>query len=426
MKNKKVFGLIALLSFGLASCQAPTYPFVGPIVEQHKVTFLDANNQVILEDYVYNHENYTFTGEIPTKEQNDVFTYTFTGWDKDLKNITQDTTFRPVFSEERRTYTVTYLDGNEKPIWTNNVEAEDASVYRGPTPTKEPDALHSYEFNGEWVIVKTDNEKSTLENVLGDLTVQAQFNETARKHLVSFYSEDGNTCYYSYEVVGGECAVYPPDRFIPSKPDELSEDGETKTVYTFSGWDRNLADTPILEPTTFKAKFTSQVVPSDRAVVREYILDHKNDTYTENGYEYIFISEGYYLGYSSSSKDFSLKVEKNATPFAESDENGISNIIVPKIKFTVSFDYQKVNTSNAYFKYTIDETRVIDTVFTLRSFGEQPILEINGGLDHNNAENDDLLKGHIEKSDYELRNTLIQLSFNLNNYFINNDLPFLY
>ena len=62
-------------------------------VEIYHVTFINYDESVLYEADVVKGSEATYSGETPTKEEDDEFTYEFDGWDKDLTNIQSDTTF---------------------------------------------------------------------------------------------------------------------------------------------------------------------------------------------------------------------------------------------------------------------------------------------------------------------------------------------
>ena len=58
----------------------------------YTVTFLNYDETVLDTVKVKEGEEAIYSGETPTREEDDEFTYSFKGWDKDLKNITSDVT----------------------------------------------------------------------------------------------------------------------------------------------------------------------------------------------------------------------------------------------------------------------------------------------------------------------------------------------
>ena len=59
----------------------------------YHVTFVNYDESILYEYDVLEGSEATYSGEDPTKEEDDEFTYEFDGWDKELTNIQSDTTF---------------------------------------------------------------------------------------------------------------------------------------------------------------------------------------------------------------------------------------------------------------------------------------------------------------------------------------------
>lgn len=427
----KKLGLIALtlgLSLTLASCQEASYPFLNTLVKKYNLTFLDNDGSILLEDTIYEHQNYTYSGTIPTKEDTSTHSYTFSGRDKSLDDITNDTTFRPLFNETRRSYTVRFLNDDNSLLWETTVEAESSVTYNSsihPIPSRLPDETTSWEWTGGWII--EDNEGvsgSSLDNVISNLTLKPDFKPSTIKYIVRYYDEDQTTILYETEVDAGSYAKY--EGRTPTKPDELSSDGETKTVYTFSGWDKSEATTQILDDTNFIAQYESRELPSDRTTVREYILSHYNPSYDSDSYNYVLLTNNYYLGYSRTNRDFSLRVEKDAFSQLLID----NHIVVPKISLTISFDYNELKNNGGVvgnFTYFInEEIGEITTRFNVSSYGEPPMLTAPKNLDHDGASDNELLASYIPYSDNELNYAVSMLSMNAATYFETNSLPYVY
>ena len=126
--------------------------------------------------------------------------YKFTGWDKEINNVTSDLVVNAVFTVNA--YTVTFKDG-ETVLKTETVNYGESAV--GLTPEKV-----GYTFTG-W--------DKAFDNVTSDLVVNANF--TINTYTVTF--TDGDTVLKTETVNYGEAAVAP----TPNK------DG-----YTFIGWDK--------------------------------------------------------------------------------------------------------------------------------------------------------------------------------------------
>ena len=52
----------------------------------------------------------TYKGSIPTREKTKEYTYTFTGWDKEITKVLKNETYIAVYKEEKNKYTVTFMD----------------------------------------------------------------------------------------------------------------------------------------------------------------------------------------------------------------------------------------------------------------------------------------------------------------------------
>lgn len=69
----------------------------------HHVTFLNYDETKLYEVDVLEGAEAVYSGETPTKAEDDEFTYEFDGWDKDLTNIQADVTtlatYKPVAKE---------------------------------------------------------------------------------------------------------------------------------------------------------------------------------------------------------------------------------------------------------------------------------------------------------------------------------------
>ncbi len=63
----------------------------------YTVTFLNYDETPLQEVRVLEGEEAHYTGETPTKPEDDEYKYEFKGWDKDLKNIQSNVTTKAVF-----------------------------------------------------------------------------------------------------------------------------------------------------------------------------------------------------------------------------------------------------------------------------------------------------------------------------------------
>jgi hypothetical protein len=93
--RKKQFLILAscaLVPSFLASCQKEPATY--------QATFYDWDSTVLLETTVKQGQEATYTGATPTRAHDEAFTYTFSGWDRELKNVQENVLFHAVYSKQ--------------------------------------------------------------------------------------------------------------------------------------------------------------------------------------------------------------------------------------------------------------------------------------------------------------------------------------
>ena len=191
---------------------------------EYTVLFKNYDGSLLQTVTVRHGENVTYTGEMPTKEDNGFISYEFDGWDKSLENITSGLEITAVFKEVDNTpsYTVTFKNHDGEVLETLTVRHGSSATYTGETPVKEETESYSYEFIG-W--------DKSLENITGELEVTAQFKEIeiSREYTVVFKNYNGEVL-ETVTVKEGEAATYTGS--TPKKP----MNGNLR--YEFSTWDK--------------------------------------------------------------------------------------------------------------------------------------------------------------------------------------------
>ena len=180
-------------------------------------------------------------GELPTfkysteKEADEVYSYNFIGWDKEVVNVSGDVTYTAMYEKAAaipaaKYYTVTWTVG----------EATYSELYvEGEMPefkfSTAIDSTNEYKY----VFVGWDK---TLEEVSQDVNYVAEFNEVAIKYVYTWVvNEVATTEEYSY----GEIPSYKGD--TPTKP------SDSAYSYEFIGWSEEL--TEVVEDKTLIAQF---------------------------------------------------------------------------------------------------------------------------------------------------------------------------
>jgi len=121
-------------------------PIVPPVI--FKVTFKNWNGDVLYTSNVASGENAKYRGETPQHAKDRSYTYTFTGWDKPLDNITADTVFTAQYKKADIYYKLSFKNWDGTVLASSTVKAGTTASYNGPTPTKPSDAKYKYTFKG--------------------------------------------------------------------------------------------------------------------------------------------------------------------------------------------------------------------------------------------------------------------------------------
>lgn len=190
----------------------------------YEVLFYDAKGNVLSRQSVAHGEN-AEVPDAPEKESTAQYSYTFTGWNGDTEGITGNTSFRPVYETATRSYTVTFVNGEET-VSIQSVAYGGAADAPGEMPEKT-----GYDFTG-W--------DKDFTNIVSDMTISAQY------QIKSFYVafKDKETIISKQKVEYGSNAILPQN---PTRPEE------TWGTWKFTGWAGNYQS--IKQDETLQAQF---------------------------------------------------------------------------------------------------------------------------------------------------------------------------
>ena len=207
-------------------------------VNTYLITF--KNGETVLQSgQVAYGETPVYNGETPAKDGNEQYTYTFVGWDKELVAVEGDATYTATFTATKNTYTITWLNSDNSPLYQEEVEYGTIPAYTGETPTKQgATAEYTYTFAG-W-----DKELVAVE---GDATYTATFTATKNTYTITWLNSD-NSPLYQEEVEYGTIPAYTGE--TPTKQGATAE-----YTYTFAGWDKELV--AVEGDATYTATFTA-------------------------------------------------------------------------------------------------------------------------------------------------------------------------
>lgn len=164
--SKPLFSLCVamLLSPSLAACNNEP--------KSYQVLFKNYDNSILYQTSVKEGESAVYVGDDPTRQADDHYQYVFSGWDKPLTNITQDTTFVAQY-EKTNDYVVSFYtyDGTNLTLLQRSfVKNGDSVTYSGETPTKKADFDYYYTFK-EW--------DKSFDKITSNLDVFATYDATS-------------------------------------------------------------------------------------------------------------------------------------------------------------------------------------------------------------------------------------------------------
>ncbi len=259
------------------------------------------------------------------------------------------------------TYTVTFKNWDGTVLSTQTVE-EGKAATAPSAPTKASTAQYVYTFSG-WDV--------DFSAVTSDLTVTAQFTESARKYTVKFVSN--GTVIDTQQVEYGKSATAPAD---PTRP------ADAQYTYTFESWDKEF--TNIVADTTVTAQYT--------ATLNKYSVVFLNWDGTEIDSQTVEYGESatapadptrpadanYTYVFSGWDNDFS-KIVGDTVVVAEFDE-----IPFITVYFTNTLGWDKVycNSENTYpgteMTYCETNTYGVD-IYSVKLPGNVESISFNGG-----------------------------------------------
>ncbi|MBQ3330215.1 MAG: starch-binding protein [Ruminococcus sp.] len=158
-------------------------------VNEYTITWLNDDDSVI--DTTTVAYGTVPTHADPTKAATAQYTYTFNGWDTEPVAVTGAATYKATYTSTVNEYTITWLDGNNDTLKTEQVAYGETPAYTGATPTKTATAEYTYTFNNTW--------SPAIVPVTGIATYTAQFDETRAtyfpRHSLTLHGDIGVNFY---------------------------------------------------------------------------------------------------------------------------------------------------------------------------------------------------------------------------------------
>lgn len=179
----------------------------------HAVTFLNADGSLLKEEVVRDGEAAT-PPEDPTRPSDAKYEYVFSGWDRDLENVTRDMTVRATYERRIRKYRVTFLDRKG-----NILKQEEVSYGEAATPPPDPPDDASGEFDYEFYMWDRNTARVT-----GEMTVHAVY--TSIRCYTVVFEADG-------QILSEQRVRENSDAEAPEPPQKEST---AQYTYTFERW----------------------------------------------------------------------------------------------------------------------------------------------------------------------------------------------
>lgn len=210
-------------------------------LNKYTVTWKNYDGTVLKTEEVEYGKTPEYSGEKPTKPEDEQYAYTFSGWTPELAPVTGAAEYTAQFSQTVRTYTVTWKNADGTVLETDeNVAYGAMPEYNGDTPAKDGGAQYTYTFTG-W-----DHEVS---EVKADVTYTAQFSESVKTYTVKWTDEEGKVLETDENVPYGATPEF--NGTTPSK------EGNAQYSYSFAGWTPDVV--AVAGDVTYKATFTETV-----------------------------------------------------------------------------------------------------------------------------------------------------------------------
>ena len=115
----------------------------------------------------------SYTGATPVCEQNEMYSFTFAGWDKEIAPVYDDTVYTATYALTPRIYNVSFIGADGVVLQSDTLEYGATPSYTGETPIKATDDKYVYTFAG-W--------DKPISNVTGEATYTAAFSTVPVLH----------------------------------------------------------------------------------------------------------------------------------------------------------------------------------------------------------------------------------------------------
>ncbi len=246
---------------------AATYTAVFTAVRiEYKVIFMNYDGTILSEELYY-YEGTVVEPAAPTRPADNTYTYTFSGWDKEIVEVSENVTYTALYTPTFIDYTVVFknYDGT---VLQEKIYHYGEKVLAPQSPLKPSNETFNYEFSG-W-----DKE---VVDCNGNCEYAAMFNEVYINYIVVFKNYDDSVILEATYHYGDSV----------TEPEKPLKESDEKYDYEFSGWDKEVVNCN--GNATYTATFTQteslEYISSQRLIELSNLIDEISsidlDTYQE-------------------------------------------------------------------------------------------------------------------------------------------------
>ncbi|MEG9429661.1 MAG: leucine-rich repeat protein [Christensenellaceae bacterium] len=177
-------------------------------------------NDAVLSERTYHYGDTVVAPATPEKSADNTFTYSFSGWDKEVINCVANATYKATYNSVYIEYTVVFKNFDNSVINSKTYHFGD-TVIEPATPNKPSDTTYSYTFNG-W-----DNAVGACS---GNAEYKATFSPSYINYTVTFKNADGS-------VISSNTYHYGDDVLAPANP---TMEADKIGNFVFKSWDSDV------------------------------------------------------------------------------------------------------------------------------------------------------------------------------------------
>ena len=289
----------AIVAACLSSCSSTQY-----------VNFYNYDGTLLWQTVYSEGMNLVYGGETPKKDKDDVYEYSFSGWNHSLYEVGIYKNFYAQYDRNFRTFNVTFCNYDNSLISTVEAKYGTSVLDRTPSEPSKPNSEREHYYFSGWGDID-------LSYITTDVRVVAEYS-TVPCYKIDFVDYD-NTYLHTEYIEKGSSSSYTIDR---------SREADSDHYYVFSKWSESVTNvqcdlTVVAEyklvnayTVTFK-NYDGSILGTDRGP-EGFTAKYSGKTPTRSGY-----TSGYYTySYSFSGWDISLSnITSNKTATAQFNQS---------------------------------------------------------------------------------------------------------